>query len=133
MERENTTKTQEKVNEAISKAKSKTSQAKETAKKATSKTQSTAASAKRKVDEFRKSPRVEEIKVKGKNLVGKTKDLVKEGNVRSLTIKSKEGKTLLNVPLTIGLAGIVLAPTLSAVAVIASLVTECSIVVERRS
>lgn len=74
----------------------------------------------------------EEFKVKGEDLLGKVKQLVEEGNVRRIIIKDKENKTLIEVPLTIGVVGIVLAPVLAAVGAIAALVTECTIIVERR-
>jgi hypothetical protein len=74
----------------------------------------------------------EEFKVKGEEVVGKVKQLIKEGNVRQITIKNKEGKSLIVLPLTIGVVGAVLAPMLAAVGAIAALVTECTISVERR-
>jgi len=74
----------------------------------------------------------EEFRVKGEDLLGKVKQLIEEGNVRRIIIKDKENKTLIEVPLTIGVVGIVLAPVLAAVGAIAALVTECTIIVERR-
>jgi hypothetical protein len=74
----------------------------------------------------------EEFKVKGEDLLGKVKQLIEEGNVRRIIIKDKENKTLIEVPLTISVVGIVLAPVLAAVSAIAALVTECTIIVERR-
>ncbi len=73
----------------------------------------------------------EEFKVNGEELLGKVKKLINEGNVRRIIIKNKEGKRLIEVPLTIGVVGAVLAPVLAAVGAIAALVTECTIVVER--
>ena len=78
-----------------------------------------------------KKKSTETFKVKGGQLVGKVKDLVKEGNVRRIIISDKDGKTLVELPLTIGVIGAVLAPVLAAVGAIAALVTECSITVER--
>ena len=75
--------------------------------------------------------RHEEFKVNGDELLAKVKQLIKEGNIRRLIIKDKAGKTLIEVPLTIGVVGIALAPILAAVGAIAALVTECSIAVER--
>lgn len=75
--------------------------------------------------------KTEEFKVSGDELVEKVKQIIKEGNVRRIIIKNKEGKTLIEVPMTIGVVGIVFAPVLAAVGAIAALVTECSIVVER--
>jgi hypothetical protein len=73
----------------------------------------------------------EEFKVNGEDLLRKVKELINEGNVRRIIIKSKEGKNLAEFPLTIGIVGAVLAPVLAAVGAIAALVTECTIVVER--
>jgi hypothetical protein len=73
----------------------------------------------------------EEFKIKGEDLITKVKQLVAEGNVRRVIIKDKDGKTLIEIPLTIGVVGITLAPVLAAVGAIAALITECSIIVER--
>ena len=74
----------------------------------------------------------EEFKIKGEDLIAKIKQLINEGNVCRLIIKDKEDKVLVEFPLTIGVFGIALAPVLAAVGAIAALVTECTIVVERR-
>jgi hypothetical protein len=76
--------------------------------------------------------KTEEFKVKGAQLLDKVQNLIKEGNVRKITIKDKKGKTLVEFPLTIGVVGVVLAPILAAVGALAALVTECTISVERR-
>lgn len=73
----------------------------------------------------------ETFKVKGEDLIAKIKQLIREGNVRRITIKDKEGKTLVVLPLTLGVVGAVFAPVLAAVGAIAALVTECTISVER--
>ena len=75
--------------------------------------------------------REEEFKVNGEQLLGKVKQLIAEGNVRRISIKDKDGKILVELPLTLGVVGAVLAPPLAAVGAIAALVTECSITVER--
>lgn len=75
--------------------------------------------------------RTEEFKINGEELLGKVKQLINEGNVRRIVIKNKEGKNLIELPLTIGVVGAVLAPMLAAVGAVAALVTECTIMVER--
>ncbi|RPD41035.1 DUF4342 domain-containing protein [Chitinophaga barathri] len=67
----------------------------------------------------------------GENLVKKVKELIEEGNVRKITITDKDGKEIMNFPLTIGVVGVVLAPMLAAVGALAALIGECSITVER--
>ncbi|MBI4079372.1 MAG: DUF4342 domain-containing protein [Candidatus Levybacteria bacterium] len=69
--------------------------------------------------------------VSGEKLIDKVKELVREGNVRRIIIKDKNGKVLVEFPLTFGVVGAVLAPVLAAVGAIAALVTECSITVQR--
>jgi len=73
----------------------------------------------------------EEFKVNGEDLLKKVKEIIAEGNARKITVKSKEGKSIVELPLTIGVVGAALAPLLAAVGAIAALVTECTIVVER--
>lgn len=73
----------------------------------------------------------EEFKVKGEDLLNKVKEIVNEGNVRRIIVKDKDGKTLVELPLTVGVIGAALAPLLAAVGAIAALVTECTIAVER--
>ena len=75
--------------------------------------------------------RKEEFAISGEKLVSTVKELVRQGNIRRVTIKNKEGKTLVEIPLTFGVVGAVLLPTLAAIGAIAALVTECTIVVEK--
>jgi hypothetical protein len=73
----------------------------------------------------------EEIKTTGEQLVAKVKELVREGNVRRIIVKNEEGKTLIEIPLTLGVVGALLLPVAAALGAIAALVTDCTIVVER--
>ena len=75
--------------------------------------------------------RREEHRVRGDQLVAKVKELIHEGNVRRITIKNEEGKTLIEIPLTLGVMGAVLLPVWAGIGAIAALVTNCSIEVER--
>ena len=75
----------------------------------------------------------EEFKVKGDDLLAKVKQLINEGNVRRLIIKDKEDRTIVEIPLTVSIVGFVIAPALAAVGAIAALLTDCTIVVERRN
>jgi hypothetical protein len=79
--------------------------------------------------------RTEEFRVSGDKLVGKIKELVNEGNVRRIILKTEDGKTLLDIPLTVGALGlgigVLLAPFWAAIAAIAAMVARLSIVVER--
>jgi len=73
----------------------------------------------------------EEFHVNGEQLLAKIKELIHEGNIRRIIIKNKEGKTVMEIPLTVGVVGVVLAPTLAAVGAIAALVSEATVVVEK--
>jgi Domain of unknown function (DUF4342)/zinc-ribbon domain len=74
----------------------------------------------------------EEYSVSGSNLVDRVRELLHEGNVTRVIIKDDKGKVLLEIPATVGVVGVVLAPWLVALGVIAALETNCKIVVERR-
>lgn len=73
----------------------------------------------------------EDFKVKGDDLIAKVKELIHEGNVRRLLIKDKDGKTIIELPLTVTAVGVVFAPMLAAVGAVAALVAECTITVVR--
>ena len=89
------------------------------------------AKAKMKAKSKAKLSRKESFLLSGDQLLKKVKSLIKEGNVRKITIKNKSGKTILIVPLTIGVVGALLAPVLAAIGAVAALVTECTLTVER--
>jgi uncharacterized membrane protein YvbJ len=76
--------------------------------------------------------RTEEFKVSSEDLVKTVKKILHEGNVRRIIIKDERGKILLDMPVTIGVIGAVLAPWLAALGVIGALATNCTIIVERR-
>jgi len=74
----------------------------------------------------------EEFSVSGSNLVDRVRELLHEGNVTKIIVKDEKDKVLIEIPATVGVIGVVLAPWLAALGVIAALVTNCRIVVERR-
>ena len=79
----------------------------------------------------RQSPRTQEFTVNGDEVVAKVKELIHEGNIRRIIIKNEEGRTLLEVPLTIGLIGAAFLPVLAAIGAAAAIATRCTLVVER--
>ena len=74
---------------------------------------------------------VEEFSVATDDLVAKVKELIHEGNVRRIVVKDETGKTLIEIPVTIGVVGALLAPWLAALGAIAAFATNCTIVVVR--
>ncbi len=85
-------------------------------------------------DKERMKTTIDEMKVKGNNLVSKVKELVEEGNTRRVSIR-KDGRTLIEVPLSVGVGGataaIIFAPVIAAVGALAALVTDVDVIVER--
>ena len=75
--------------------------------------------------------RTEEFQVKGEEIVAKIKELLHEGNIRRVIIKNEDGRPLIDIPLTIGVVGALVAPQLAAIGAIAALVTHGTIVVEK--
>jgi len=73
----------------------------------------------------------EEIKVTGEALLGTVRELVHEGNVRRITIKNDEGRTLIEVPLTLGVIGAILVPVWAALGAIAALAANLTIMIEK--
>jgi hypothetical protein len=73
----------------------------------------------------------EKIDVKSGHLVDKVKELVHEGNVRRIIIKDAGGTTMVEVPVTVGVVGFFVAPTMAAIGALAALAADYSIEVER--
>ena len=68
-----------------------------------------------------------EFKVKGEELLKKIKELVHQGNIRKIIIKNEEGKTYLEIPVTVGLVGVVLLPVWAAIGALAAVASNFSI------
>ncbi|MDR3685015.1 MAG: DUF4342 domain-containing protein, partial [Geothrix sp.] len=67
--------------------------------------------------------RTEEFKLDGGQVLDKIKDLIHQGNIRRIILKNEEGRTLIEIPLTLGLVGAALLPVFAAVGALAALVT----------
>ncbi len=76
---------------------------------------------------------VKDVKVMAEDLLKTVKDLVKEGNVRRITVKDKEGKVVASFPLSAGVIGTLLAPALVALGALSAVMTECTLSVEKVS
>jgi len=73
----------------------------------------------------------EEFTVNGEELLSKIKQLVNEGNIRRVIIRNEKGRTLIDIPLTLGVVGALLAPQLAAIGAIAALLGNGTILVEK--
>ena len=94
----------------------------------------------RKMNEDQKQEKrswIEEIEIAGDQLVGRVKELIKEGNVRRLIIRNSDGNVLLEIPLSAGLAvgGVttVIAPILVALGAMAALIANFKVEVVRKA
>ena len=75
-------------------------------------------------------PKEKEFKVSGSDLLDKLKELFHQGNIRHIIIRNESGKTLIELPLTIGVLGVALIPAYAVVAAIAALAVKCTIEVK---
>ena len=80
-----------------------------------------------------RGPRSEEFQFSGDTLLTRVKEIIRAGNVRRVIIKNDEGRVLIDIPLTIGVVGTLLAPQLAAIGAIAALVLKGSIVIEKEA
>ena len=78
-----------------------------------------------------KKTRTEEFKIAGDEILNKLKALLHEGNIRRIILKGEDGKTFMEIPLTVGIVGVALLPVLAAIGTIAALVSNLTIVVEK--
>jgi hypothetical protein len=75
----------------------------------------------------------EEFKVRGDEVLKKVKSIIAEGNARRILIQNETGDTLLEIPVTLAVVGAVFAPVLAAVGALAGIVTNCKLIVEKRT
>jgi len=73
-----------------------------------------------------------EYEVSSDDLIKKIKEIIHKGNATRIIVKSEKGETLLEMPVTIGLIGALLAPWVAALGVIAALATRCKVIVEEK-
>ena len=73
----------------------------------------------------------EEFRVTGGEILDKIKEILHEGNVRRIILKDEKGKTFMELPLTVGVVGAIVAPVLAAVGAVAALASNLTIVVEK--
>ena len=83
-----------------------------------------------------RKPILQEIKLKGGQLVDTIKEIVEQGSARRVIIKNGE-KTLVEFPLSMGVGGaaaaLLIAPQLAAIGALAALLTDVSVIIEHDS
>ena len=78
-------------------------------------------------------PSTVEFSVSGDQLLDKVKQLVHEGNIRRIAIGNEKGRSIIDLPLTIGVVGTLLAPRLAALGAIVAMATRGSIVIQKEA
>ncbi len=68
-----------------------------------------------------------EFKVSGKELLDKIEELIKEGNIRRIIIKDSNGKVFIEIPLSIGVIGVLAAPVVTAIGALAGVVAKFTV------
>ena len=74
----------------------------------------------------------ESVKAEGSAILDTLKDLLREGNIRRVRVRQGD-RTIAEFPLTAGVVGAILAPTLAAIGALVALAKDCSIDVEREA
>lgn len=74
----------------------------------------------------------EELSVRGNELVEKVKELVRKGNVTKIRVK-QDDRILLEIPVTAGVIGALVAPQLTIIGAVAAIVSKCTVEIERFS
>lgn len=82
-----------------------------------------------KIEQDEKSSK-EQIFIRGSELVEKVKELVRTGNVNKLRVK-QDDKVLVEIPITAGVVGALLAPQLAIIGAVAALVSKCTVEIEK--
>ncbi len=82
-------------------------------------------------EEPKGGPRTEEFRVDGAEILKKLKEILHEGNVRRIILKGEDGRTFLEIPLTVGVVGALIAPVWAAIGAVAALASKLTIVVEK--
>jgi hypothetical protein len=77
------------------------------------------------------APHVDEFSVTGDQVLEFLKKILHEGNIRRIVLREESGKTLLEIPVTIGVVGVILLPVWAAIGAAAALVAKMTIVIER--
>ena len=74
---------------------------------------------------------IKDIKVMAEDMLKTVKEVIREGNVRRITVKDKDGKVIASFPLAVGVIGVVVAPVLAAIGALSAVLTECTLSIEK--
>lgn len=62
-----------------------------------------------------------QFKISGKELLAKIEELIKEGNATRIIVKDENGKTFIEIPVTVGVIGAMFAPIVAALGALAGM------------
>lgn len=82
---------------------------------------------------MKNTQKTEEFRVGRDEIMSTIQKIVKEGNARRIIIKNEKDDTIMEFPLAIGAVGVLLAPMLAAIGAATAVLTNCTIVVEKRN
>lgn len=82
-------------------------------------------------DEQKGRTKTEEFRVDGAEILKKIKEIIHEGNVRRIILKGEDGRPFLEIPLTVGVVGAIVAPVWAAIGAVAALASKLTIIVEK--
>jgi hypothetical protein len=74
---------------------------------------------------------VDEIELRGKNVIAKVSELLREGNITRIIVKDKSGSRFVEIPVTLGVIGLLVTPVLMLLGFLLAFATEFRIVIER--
>lgn len=72
----------------------------------------------------------ESFSVAGSDVVGTVRRLIQQANVRRIIVRSPEGRDLMNVPLSLGIVGLVLFPVWTALGALASILVGTALLMD---
>ena len=73
----------------------------------------------------------EDIHVMGNELIDKIKDIIREGNVKKITVKNEDGESVLEIPVTAGVVGLVLFPYIGILGGLAAMLKEYKLEIKK--
>ncbi len=73
----------------------------------------------------------EDIHVMGNELIDKIKDIIREGNVKKITVKNEEEESVLEIPVTAGVVGLVLFPYIGILGGLAAMLKEYKLEIKK--
>lgn len=82
------------------------------------------------LEDGKQSSWTEEFTVRSSEVIDKVKELIHEGNVTKVRVKH-DGRTLVDIPVTLGTIGAVVLPQLAALGVLVAVFKRCTIEVVR--